>query len=60
MHGMESQVVRLPRRPPRSRRPRPQPVAPVPAGPLTGRAWINGREVGGTDRRLEHLATGSD
>jgi hypothetical protein len=25
-----------------------------------GRAWINGREVGGTDPRFEQLARGSD
>jgi hypothetical protein len=30
------------------------------AGGTRGRAWINGREVGGTDPRFAHLATGSD
>lgn len=25
-----------------------------------GRAWINGREVGGTDPRFAHLSSGSD
>jgi hypothetical protein len=28
--------------------------------PASGRAWINGREVGGTDLRFAHLAVGSD
>ncbi len=30
-----------------------------PAAPV-GRAWINGREVGGTDRRYAHLEEGYD
>ena len=25
-----------------------------------GRAWINGREVGGTEARFAHLSAGSD
>lgn len=25
-----------------------------------GRAWINGREVGGTEARFAHLSSGSD
>jgi hypothetical protein len=30
------------------------------ASPARGRAWINGREVGGTDPRLAHLADSHD
>jgi len=26
----------------------------------TGRVWLNGREVGGTDPRYEHLGSGGD
>jgi len=55
MQGMTSQVVQLPRRPARRRRARPRPV-----GRTTGRAWINGREVGGTDPRFQHLAATHD
>ena len=33
----------------------------APAEPASrGRAWINGREVGGTDPRLRHLAASHD
>jgi hypothetical protein len=53
MEAMQSQVLQLPRRAPRHRRPRPRPVEAI--VPATGRAWINGREVGGTDARFEHL-----
>ena len=54
--AMNAQVVPLPRRsPPPPRRPaRPRSSQP------RGRAWINGREVGGTDPRFDHLTTGSD
>jgi hypothetical protein len=58
MQRMAAQVLQLPRRPPRRRRPRPRPMAATSA--CTGRAWINGREVGGTDPRYAYLATGSD
>jgi hypothetical protein len=58
MNGVATQVVQLPRRPPRRRLPRPRPVEAIAPGP--GRAWINGREVGGTDPRFEHLIAGSD
>lgn len=34
--------------------------ASSPKEPLTGRAWINGREVGGTDRRHAHLGESYD
>jgi hypothetical protein len=30
------------------------------AGGTQGRAWINGREVGGTEPRLAHLGGGHD
>jgi hypothetical protein len=30
------------------------------AGETRGRAWINGREVGGTETRFAHLAGGHD
>ena len=30
------------------------------AGGTLGRAWINGREVGGTEARFAHLAGGHD
>jgi len=56
MNPMTSaQVVQLPRRPARRRRPRPR---PRPDG--CGRAWINGREVGGTDPRFDHLSFAHD
>jgi hypothetical protein len=58
MHVMQSRVLHLPRSPARRRRPRPRPVE-APAPPR-GRAWINGREVGGTELRFAHLAAGSD
>jgi hypothetical protein len=51
------QVVQLPRRPARRRRPSPRPAA---AGGSPGRAWINGREVGGTEPRLDHLSIAHD
>jgi hypothetical protein len=58
MQAMTSpQVVQLPRRPARRRRPRPRPAA---AGGSSGRAWINGREVGGTDPRFDHLSIAHD
>jgi hypothetical protein len=59
IHLMTSaQVMQLPRRPPRRRRARlrPRPAA----GSSTGRAWINGREVGGGDPRFDHLAISYD
>ena len=42
----------------RARTPRPRPVTNerIPGG----RAWINGREVGGADLRFPHLAGGYD
>jgi len=55
MQRMASQVLQLPRRPARRRRPRPRPHHDC-----SGRAWINGREVGGTDPRFEHLAVAHD
>ena len=33
---------------------------PRTAGGTRGRAWINGREVGGTEPRLAHLGGGHD
>ena len=35
-------------------------ITPVEATDKQGRAWINGREVGGTDARFAHLSKGSD
>jgi hypothetical protein len=37
---------------------KPRPAAGSSAG--TGRAWINGREVGGGDPRFDHLAVSYD
>jgi hypothetical protein len=34
--------------------------APHPSGRRGGRAWINGREVGGTQARYAHLAVSHD
>ena len=45
---------RRPRRPPRRAARRPAKERPY------GRAWINGREVGGADPRYAHLAAGYD
>ncbi len=59
IHLMTSaQVMQLPRRPPRRRRARlrPRPTA----GSSPGRAWINGREVGGGDPRFDHLGISYD
>ena len=39
----------------RFRRRPPDPRIPAAALPAGGRAWINGREVGGTDPRFAHL-----
>jgi hypothetical protein len=58
MSTVASQVLSLPRRAPRRRRPRPRPVEAV--VPVSGRAWINGREVGGTDPRFQHLIDAHD
>ena len=55
MQGMTNQVLQLPHRPPRHRRSAPR--RPLRRG---GRAWINGREVGGPDTRYEHLAVVHD
>jgi hypothetical protein len=35
-------------------------VPPRPDSSRGGRAWINGREVGGTAERFAHLETGHD
>jgi hypothetical protein len=35
-------------------------VGPAPAAAVRGRAWINGREVGGPDARFAHLAHSHD
>jgi hypothetical protein len=54
MPPVDSQVLHLPKRPPRTRRPRPAARAEPPRR-VRGRAWINGREVGGVDPRFAHL-----
>jgi hypothetical protein len=33
---------------------------PATGSPVRGRAWINGREVGGGDPRYDHLAVSHD
>ena len=38
----------------------PRRITPVEPSDKQGRAWINGREVGGTDARFVHLSRGSD
>jgi hypothetical protein len=54
-------LLLAPRRPLQQRR-----IAPVDrdratnAGGTRGRAWINGREVGGTEARFAHLQGGYD
>jgi hypothetical protein len=54
---MNARVLPLTRRAPK----RPQPFRrPRPAGSSRGRAWINGREVGGGDPRYDHLAVSYD
>jgi hypothetical protein len=55
--AMQARVIELPasRRDPRPARP---PSSPPPG--RRGRAWINGREVGGPDPRYRHLAGGHD
>jgi len=35
-------------------------ITPVEPSAKRGRAWINGREVGGTHARFAHLSNGSD
>jgi len=42
------------------RRDLPRRIATAERSAKLGRAWINGREVGGTDARFAHLAKGSD
>jgi hypothetical protein len=42
------------------RRERRQPAARVERGSTRGRAWINGREAGGTEARFAHLRGGYD
>jgi hypothetical protein len=42
------------------RRERPRRGARIERGGTRGRAWINGREVGGTEARFAHLSSGSD
>ena len=48
------------------RRPSQRRIAPLErdggksAGGTRGRAWINGREVGGTEARFAHLSSGHD
>ena len=58
MRRMNAQVLPWPRRTPKPPRPLRR------AGPAdssgTGRAWINGREVGGGDPRFDHLAVSYD
>jgi hypothetical protein len=51
------QVLELPRRRPR---PRARSVRRREAAKAPGRAWINGREVGGGDPRFDHLAVSYD
>jgi len=54
IHSMTSPLLLLaPRRPPRSQK-KHEPRR------IGGRAWINGREVGGTEARFAHLSSGSD
>jgi hypothetical protein len=50
------------RRTRRKRSPAPhlRPVRPAAASATLGRAWINGREVGGTPPGAEHLGIGHD
>lgn len=43
-----------------SRRDRPRRIASAERSAKQGRAWINGREVGGTEARFAHLSSGSD
>jgi hypothetical protein len=43
-----------------SRRDWPRRIRAVEPSAKPGRAWINGREVGGTDARFAHLSAGSD
>jgi hypothetical protein len=57
--AMDSRVVQLPKRAPSA--PRRQPVSSAESPPRTrGRAWINGREVGGVDPRFAHLSASYD
>jgi hypothetical protein len=42
------------------RRERPRRHAQIERGTARGRAWINGREVGGTEARFAHLRGGYD
>ena len=44
----------------RFRRRSPEPRLPAPSSADAGRAWINGREVGGTDPRYAHLSRSYD
>jgi hypothetical protein len=53
-----AQVVQLPRRAPRPHSPHPPHRAAE--APCSGRAWINGREVGGTNPRYDHLSIAHD
>jgi hypothetical protein len=59
MHAMPThpQVLQLPRRRPR---PRVRPARPRHEAKARGRAWINGREVGGGDPRFDHLSVSYD
>ena len=54
---MERRVVELTQRRASRRRPAPARKSPDRA---YGRAWINGREVGGVDPRFAHLAAAYD
>jgi len=58
MRAMAQTTPVLPYRSSKRRGRREPPLGPVPGAPRfmqAGRAWINGREVGGTDPRFAHL-----
>ena len=67
IHGMSQPVATLPSRAARRRGRRPRPLPHAGTGPGRvrasggpGRAWINGREVGGPDPRYLHLTASYD
>jgi hypothetical protein len=55
---MKSTVITLPG--PAARTPRAGPRRRDPGERRRGRAWINGREIGGTDPRYAHLSLSHD
>jgi hypothetical protein len=60
LHMSNPLFLLAPRRPSQRRLSSPDRDRGRNAGGTQGRAWINGREVGGTEARFAHLAGGHD